>query len=57
MQTYLVLAPAVAPLLEYDPNGNLSSVTTRLFKELETFLEGYELTYFQTENQFAKMQW
>ncbi len=36
----MVLAPAVAPLPEYDPDGTLFSVTTRPCKELELFLEG-----------------
>jgi hypothetical protein len=40
MQTYMVLAPAVAPLLEYEPDGTLSAVTTKLCKELEMFFEG-----------------
>ena len=59
MQTYMVLAPAVAPLLEYDPNGTLSSVTTGAFKELEMFFEDQmkKLAYFQTQNPFAKIQW
>jgi hypothetical protein len=57
MQTYMVLAPAVAPLLEYDPDGTLSAVTTRPCKELEMFLEGLmkKLSYFQTQNPFAKI--
>jgi hypothetical protein len=40
MQTYMVIAPAVAPLLEYDPGETPFSVTTRPFKELEMFCEG-----------------
>jgi hypothetical protein len=35
----MVLAPAVAPLLEYEPDGTLSAVTTKLCKELEMFFE------------------
>jgi hypothetical protein len=58
MQTYMVLAPAVAPLLEYDPDGTLFSVTTQPFKELEMFFEGLmkKLSYFQTQNPFAKIK-
>ena len=58
MQTYMVLAPAVALLLEYDPDGTLFSVTTRPCKELEMFFEGLikKLSYFQTQNQFAKIK-
>ncbi len=37
MQTCMVLAPAVAPLLEYDRDGTLSSLITRPFKERECF--------------------
>ena len=57
MQTYMVLAPAVAPLLEHDPDGTLSAVTTRPCKELE-FFEGLvkKLAYFQTQNPFAKIK-
>jgi hypothetical protein len=40
MQTYMVLAPTVAPLLDYDPDETLSVVAARSFKELETFFEG-----------------
>jgi hypothetical protein len=36
----MALAPAAAPLLEYDPDGTLFSVTTRPCKELEMFFEG-----------------
>jgi hypothetical protein len=56
MQTYMVLAPAVAPLLEYDPEGTLSSVKERPFKKLEMFFEGSEFGYSQTQNPFAKIQ-
>jgi len=54
----MVLAPAVAPLLEYDPDGTLFSVTTQPFKELEMFFEGLmkKLSYFQTQNPFAKIK-
>jgi len=58
MQTYMVLAPAVAPLLEYDPDGTLFSVTTQPFKELKIFFEGQmkKLSYFQTQSPFAKIK-
>jgi len=36
----MVLAPAAAPLLKYDPDGTLFSVTTRPCKESELFFEG-----------------
>ena len=36
----MVLAPTAAPLLEYDPDGTLFSVTTRPCKELKLFFEG-----------------
>jgi len=54
----MVLAPAVAPLLEYDPDGTLSAVTTQPFKELEIFFEGLikKLSCFQTQNPFAKIK-
>jgi hypothetical protein len=54
----MVLAPTVAPLLEYDPDGTLFSVTTRPCKELEMFFEGQmkKLLYFQTQNPFAKIK-
>jgi hypothetical protein len=54
----MALAPAAAPLLEYDPDGTLFSVTTRPCKELEMFFEGLikKLSYFQTQNQFAKIK-
>jgi len=54
----MVLAPAVAPLLEYDPDGTLSAVTTRPCKELEMFFEGLmkKHSYFQTQNPFVKIK-
>jgi len=58
MQTYMVMAPAVTSLLEYNPAETLCSVTARPVKELAMFLEDQmkKLAYFQTQNSFAKIK-
>jgi hypothetical protein len=45
-------------LLEHDPDGTLSAVTTRPCKELEMFVEGLmkKHSYFQTQNPFVKIK-
>jgi len=50
MQTYMVIAPAVAPLLEYEPGKTPCAGARRSCRELECFFKGQMKRLFLNPN-------